>query len=277
MGREARCSVSGLPGSGTALLRVTGGVWNNNAVPPVLSVTCNGRLAGARTVSADVGHCLFPVELSNHLDILLSLDRTFSVPGDVRSLGLMVRGVDFLPLDDLQDPLDDEGWFDWEDHEYFPFRWMGIAARLVVPPRVRERGGFAQLPVSSDCPDGQQLLSVSDGQRFLTTLRLLKGWHVYDLPLEPEACEAEDRRAPQWLSFQLNRLAPSEVHPRDSRALGVRVGPLEVHGDRRRHEYVTRFHAAVGGATSDEVSEGSASRPAARTRCRSARPFRSPC
>lgn len=262
MGREGRCRITGLPPAAPALLRVTGGMWSNRAETPALSVTVNGRPAGTTTVSADVGHCVFPIESSDCLDIELALDRTFSVPGDGRSLGLMVRALEVLVADELEQPLDADGWLEWEHYEYFPFRWMGQTARLVVPPSLRARGRFAQLPVSSDCDDGEQVLSVLAGDagpsavgpasvpadRVLATLRLLRGWHVYEIPLGPAADGVRDNDI-LWLRFHLNRLAPPETHPDDGRALGVRVGPLTIHDDRRRHEYVRRFHAAAQGAT----------------------------
>lgn len=247
MGPSARCRIEGLPSSGPALLRVTGGVWGNKVAPPTLSVTVNGQVAGRAVASEDVGFCVFPIESSGVLDVELALDRTFSVPGDERALGLMVRGIEVFAEEALEKPVDAEGWFEWEDYEYFPFRWMGLSARVVVPGRLRARGRFAQVPVCADCADGEQVLTLSDGDTVLAALPLLGGWHVYDIPLRDESSGEGVPAEPLWLSFRLNRLLPVGAHPTDPRKLGVRVGLLDVHDDRRRHEYVRRFHAAAAG------------------------------
>ncbi|HEY3382577.1 MAG TPA: radical SAM protein [Vicinamibacterales bacterium] len=252
--------MTGLAASGPALLRVTGGVWGNDAVPPVLSVTVNGRPAGATAVSADVGNCLFQIESSDELEIELTLDRTFFVPGDERALGMMVRAVDVLTAEQLEQSIDAEGWFEWEHHEYFPFRWMGLTSRMLLPAPLRARGRFAQVPLSGDCPDGEQVLTVLGGDDVLATLPVLRGWHVYDVSLVPEGC-AKEQIPPEslTLTFRLNTLWPVDRHPDDPRALGIRVGPLEVHDDRHRHQYVKLFHAAatsrgVAGEAGDVLS-----------------------
>jgi molybdenum cofactor biosynthesis enzyme MoaA len=250
MGLASRCRFTGLPAGGPALLRLTGGVWENRTEPPVLSVTINGRHAGSATVSAGVDRLAFPFQCEETVEIELTLDRTFTVPGDGRALGIMVRGLDVLAGDDLGQAVDAEGWLDWEHHEYFPFRWMASSARLVLPAAA-SRGRFAQVPVSADCADGEQVLTIAEGGRTLARWPLLRGWHVYDLALGEPAADAPPFRS---LEFNLNRLWPLESHKADLRELGVRVGPMEVHDDRRRHEYVERFYAApAASGGSDEV------------------------
>jgi hypothetical protein len=193
----------------------------------------------------DVGHCVFPIDSTDSLDIELSHDRTFTVPGDGRALGLMVRGIEVLVSEQLEQPVDADGWFEWEDHEYFPFRWMGLSARVILPGAARARGRFVQLPIAADCPDGEQTLTVASGEDSLAALRLLRGWHIYEVALP--AAEPGENAWPLWIRLTLNRLAPTEVHPDDPRPLGARIGPLEIHDDRRRHEYVLRFHAESAG------------------------------
>jgi hypothetical protein len=250
MGLAGQCRVSGLPASGPALLRVTGGVWQNRAVPPVLTVTVNGRAVGSAQVSADVGPCVFPFQCEETVDIELQLDRTFSVPGDGRALGIMVSALEVLAGADLERPVDAEGWLEWEDHEYFPFRWMARKARLVLSG-ASIRGRFAQLPVSADCADGEQVLTVSEGGRVLAAWPLLRGWHVYDLAFGQAPAPAGTGPF-RSLDFTLNRLWPAESHPKDPRDLGVRVGPLDVHDDRRRHDYVERFYSAPDASAAED-------------------------
>jgi hypothetical protein len=262
MGRTARCRIAGPPRTGPGLLRVTGGGWGQQAAPLHLAATVNGRPAGRAAVGADLGHCVFPIELAASLDVALEVDRTFSVRGDDRALGMMVRSIDVIDLAALEQPVDADGWFEWETHEYFPFHWMGPTARLVVPPSLLARGGFAQLPVASDCADGEQELSVSAGHDGAPVLLpLLHGWHLYDLPL-PEGADATRPGEPLWLTFSLNQVWPASAHPQDRRELGARVGLLEVHGDRRRHESVRRLHSLALGAADTAAPRVAAAAPA---------------
>lgn len=259
MGHEARCRLTGLGSSRNGWVRITGGLWRACTAVPELSVSVNGTPVGHAAISLDIAHRVFPIEVTDPLEIALVLDRTFSVPGDSRTLGMMVRAIDVFLAEDATVPLDAEGWHEWERHEYFPFRWMGREARLIVPARLRQRGRFAGLPVLAPGDTGGQVLTVSGDGRVIARLPLRHGWHIYDLDLADGQPAAADEPASVALSFSLDHLAPDAWRATDPRELGVVVGGLDVHDDRRRHEYVCRFHReaerdhpaddALGGAT----------------------------
>lgn len=246
MGREARCHLTGLGPSRNGWVRITGGLWRACAAVPGLSVSVNGAPIGHAAISLDVAHRVFQVEVTDPLEITLALDRTFSVPGDPRTLGMMVRAIDVFLPEATARPFDAEGWHEWERHEYFPFRWMGREARLIVPSRLRQRGRFMGLPVFAPDDTGGQTLTVSGEARVLARLPLRHGWHVYDLDLTDGQPAAEHEPAWVALSFSLDHLAPDAWRATDPRDLGVAVGELDVHADRRRHDYVCRFHQEAG-------------------------------
>jgi Radical SAM superfamily len=246
MGREARCRVVGLGISGTGLVRIAGGLWRADVTAPQLSVSVNGMLVGSATIGSDVADRVFPVELTDPLDVVLALDRIFTVPGDPRALGMMVRAIDVFSPEWTSTSIDAEGWYQWERHEYFPFRWMRAAARLFLPPILLRRGGFAEVPIFTPGGTAEQVLKVSTACRAVAEIPLRHGWHIYGFELEAVAPSAVDNRAFLELTFSLNRLAPGSWHPADPRELGVAVGEFAVHPDRRRHDFIGRFHRESG-------------------------------
>lgn len=242
MGCEARCRVADVPASGQFYLRITAGHGWPASAAPVLSVAVQGRQAGQCTIRGEFADYLFPVDQSGDIDLTLSLDRTSSAAGDPRALGIMVRTIELFDLTRARAPVDAGGWYEWEHHEYFPFRWMGAAARLLVPSHLWRAGRFAALPVYADIADGSQVLTIGTESGNIAELRLLHGWHVYDFALP--AAQPTDNQAsekPLDLRLRVNRLLPAEVHASDPRELTVRVGVLEVHDDARRHAKVIPF------------------------------------
>lgn len=259
IGRSASCRVTCPQG---AWLRITAG--NGRAgEAPVLSVTARGRLLGARAVSGPASRCLFPIGAAGEVDITLAVDRTFVPPGDGRELGVMVRSVEVVDGAAGDAPVDGEGWNEWERHEYFPFRWMGGEASVLLPAALRRKGRFLALPVCCDYHDRSQVLTVHAGGATLAQVPLLYQWHVYDIEL-PEATPEQRvddagadgstaaaagpgfSDAPLLLAIRANKPLPPEVRGADTRDLSVRVGPLDVHDDPRRHHRVRMFYDAAG-------------------------------
>lgn len=184
-----------------------------------------------------------PSEESGESDIVLSVDRTFVPPGDPRELGVMIRSLDVVDLSTSEAAIEGDGWHELEHHEYFPFRWMGSQAELVLPARLRRRGRFASLPVCSDVQDGDQVLELLGDGKPIARLDLLFSWHVYDVEL-PAVGDSADALG---LMLSVNRLVPDHVKGPDARDLGVRVGALSVHNDGRRHHQVQLLQQAFAG------------------------------
>ncbi len=221
-----------------------------------LSVSVNGRRVGSRVVTAGFSTFLFPLEQAGEVELALSVDPTFVPPGDPRELGVMIRSLEVLDLAASDVPVEGEGWHEWEAQEYFPFRWMGARAQLVLPPRLRQRGRFAALPVCSDVEDGSQVLELWGNGGLVARLPLLYLWHVYDIELPGIVGDARSLD----LTLSLNRLLPEHVQGFDTRELGVRIGMASVHDDARRHRQVVLLQQTIAGrATSSGnsvVSEG---------------------
>ncbi len=243
MGRHARCHASGLEAGQAAWLRITGGRWRASAVSSSLSVRVNGEIVGEAPVDPDVAHRVFPIEIVPALEVALTVDRTFAVPGDTRDLGMMVRGVEICLQDEAEAVIDAEGWYEWERHEYFPFRWMRREARLIVPQRVWRRGPFVSLPIFTPGGTGSQVLRVQANTGIVRTLALRHGWHVYAVDLAGDRSTPAGADASLELSFALDRLDAGSWRGADPRELGVAIGDLEFHDDRLDSEFVRRFHA----------------------------------
>jgi MoaA/NifB/PqqE/SkfB family radical SAM enzyme len=234
MGRAARCHLAGIPHVGGTWLRVEAS--HSSSATPVLRVYANGRSAGEHHVRADDSSYLFAIgEANGALDVDLQLDRTFRVPGDDRELGIAVRALEIV----VPEQVGQDGWYEQERDEYFPFRWMALAARRSVPPG---SGRFLVLPICSELENGAQTLSLTIGNAPWTDVRLLNGWHVYDLAL-PAGNGGGTRAtsATPELVFRIDTCAPLSAHPGDPRELGIKVGDVLRHDDGRRHELARKF------------------------------------
>ena len=252
MSRQARCQLSGVSTSGTNWLRLTAGHGWPAGSCPVLTVEVNGRRVGERAIRGQFSDYLFPLHDAGDLDITLALDRTCRVPGDERDLGVMVRAIEVVDLDRVHAPVDAEGWYEWEHHAYFPFRWMGQEARLLVPADVRARGRFAAVPVYAESDNGWQMLALLAGGEVVANLKLFRGWHVYDFAMPALGFDADPQKLLE-LTFCANRLLPATFHESDPRELSVGVGALEVHDDARRHEKARVFQEWGFAGSGDEL------------------------
>jgi MoaA/NifB/PqqE/SkfB family radical SAM enzyme len=247
MSGEAHCRIADLPTTGVAWLRVVAGHgWPASSLP-VLSVSVDGRPASRHAIRREFCEYLLPLgQTSGVADVTFALDRTSRAAGDPRELGIMVREIAVIDLASAQTPLDAGGWYDWERHEYFPFRWMGAEGRLLLPAQVWQRGRFAAVPIYTDVEDGQQTLTVSMGPDVLAEMRLTHGWHVHDFLLPAHGPEGgAETVQPLELTFRVNRLLPPGFNPSDPREISIRVGELEVHDDARRHERARVFAEAA--------------------------------
>jgi hypothetical protein len=256
MAAAASCRIGGPSGAGPAWLRVTARHTAPSA--PALSVSVNGRSVGSHTLSPGTSPYLFPIDgggpAEGNLDVTLAVDRTFRAPGDDRDLGVMIYALDVL----VPDPADAEGWYEWERGDYFPWRWMGIRATVAIPPG---RGRFASFAACPQPGVSGQILSVLADSAPVADLRLLDGWHLYDLTL-PAASQSGSAAGPV-LTLVLDRLAPAASHPSDPRDLGVRVGEIERHDDARRHARAQTFYDwAIENVVPGRADRSSASRRA---------------
>jgi MoaA/NifB/PqqE/SkfB family radical SAM enzyme len=262
--REASCRLGATGANGPGLLRISSGLWRAHSRAPRIEVSVNGRPAGGAIVSLDLAHRVFPVDICATLDIDLALDGTFTVPGDPRDLGMMVRDIQLFSADGVAGCIDAEGWYEWERHEYFPFRWMGKDARVVLPLTLLGPARFVEVPIYAPGRTGEQTLTAAAGS--VARIPLRHGWHIYAFEVPDVLRARAGERAFADLAFALDRMAGGSWHEGDPRELGVAVGDITFHDDRRRHDFVARFHAetALMGAAAaggDPVAGTTASTP----------------
>gem|GEM_PF-357830 len=234
-GLEARCRMTNLPPAARPWLRLTAEYPDLGSPGPALSVTVNGAPGGRRVVEARRTTYLFPISPCQTAEVTLVLDRTFSVPGDGRALGLMVRGLEVIDLEPMSEPLAAEGWYPLETHEYFPFRWMGAQANVVIPPRALRRGRFLSVPIHSELGDGAQTLTISRGETLVARLPLWRYWNIYDVELTAASPSDKPALEPVVLRLAVDPLIPAGLLGSDRRQLGIRVGTFDFHDDLRRH------------------------------------------
>ena len=215
-GREAHCRLE-VPRAGVNWLRVIAS-HPGCAAAPMLSVSADGALLGKRATRRGCFAYLFPFSTAGMTELGFRLDRTFQVPGDSRDLGLLVRSIDVVDVEQVDDPLDGEGWYEWEYGQYFPCRWMVSESRLLLPARLRGDARFATLPVYSGFEDRSQVLTVLAGESVIVAMPLQTDWHLYDFPLPVPAVPVGTR--PLELRFRLNRVAATG----DSRVRPTRAG-----------------------------------------------------
>ena len=137
-----------------------------------------------------------------------------------------------------------EGFYGEERDDMSRFRWMSGSAELTVPAEAASRNRFLALPIFSEFRDFSQVLTVRRGDRVLAEFTLLDRWNDYDVPLVPEGGTGDGTPAGSdvTLTLTLNTLVPRESCPDETRQLGVRVGPPELHDDERLHFYGKGFY-----------------------------------
>ena len=142
-----------------------------------------------------------------------------------------------------------EGFYGEERDDISRFRWMSGSAELTVPAEAASRNRFLTLPIFSEFRDFSQVLTVRCGGRVLAELTLLDQWNHYDVPLAPEGGIGEGAPAGSnvILTLTLNTLVPRESCPDETRQLGVRVGPPELHDDEGLHRALLASPAKTGG------------------------------
>jgi len=134
-----------------------------------------------------------------------------------------------------------EGWYAWEYDKVFVFRWMASQARVLLPEAVAREFRYFVFPAFSEFSDYSQRLRVTRDGRELANLPLLYQWCQYSLDLRGGDQDAAPA-GPLELHFHLNKVFPAKYHSGDGRELGIRLGVLDYHNDRQRHEDFLFFH-----------------------------------
>jgi MoaA/NifB/PqqE/SkfB family radical SAM enzyme len=135
-----------------------------------------------------------------------------------------------------------KGWYEEERDDFSAFRWMSESAELAIPAGEAARFRYLTLPVFSEFRNFSQVLTVRRDGRVLAEIPLLDHWNYYGIPLSPEGAGEAAVPSPEiLLTLSLNKLFPFKHHPDDTRRLGVRIGPLDLHDDETIHRNLFAF------------------------------------
>ena len=142
-----------------------------------------------------------------------------------------------------------KGFYEEERDDLYAFRWMSGSGELTVPAEAASRNRFLTLPVLSVFMDFSQVLTVRRGGRVLAELTLLDNWHSYDIPLALEGGPGDGAPAGPdvTLTLSMNKTVPREYFPDETRQIGVRIGPPELHDDEERHRDLRTFRMSADG------------------------------
>lgn len=203
---------------------------------PRLEVFLDGRSLGQAVVPTQFSTLFFPFSspAGGEIPFTLRLDRTHSVPGDGRALGIMIQAAAVIAAGTQDDPVYGAGWHGWETEGYSTFRWMGRRGEILLPWKQVRAHRYLTIPVFLDFPDIDQTLTLSVRGRIEAEWPVIQGWGYcsYDLARLREMPESE---IPPVLELSVDRLHPVQRHAGDGRELGIRIGPLEFHDDDAWH------------------------------------------
>ncbi len=209
---------------------------------PIMEIYLQGRKISEEEIEAPFASYAFPLKGRGNLEIEFVLNKSFSVPGDNRDLGVMIRDLEIISQPEETAFLG--GWYGEEKGEFFPFRWMKKKSCLLVSTEVANEMKYLSFYAFSEYGNLSQKLSFYCGGRKKVEIPLLHGWNFYSLELFSPDLFSSNQGRNNWLEVELllNKLFPSSYHPRDGRELGARFSRLEFHQDDRLHQNASFYH-----------------------------------
>ena len=240
---QARCLISGLPENKEKYLKIRAGHPYPGEKNPVLSVFYGKDLLGTRTILAEEGAYYFPLNFSGReFEIILKLDRTFAstVTGDSRALGVLVKEIEGIIPGDEQ-LLYEQGWYEWEYDDFFPFAWMKKKANIFLHSRQLIANRYISFYAYSEFANFKQRLRVELDGRDLGEVSLIRNWNFYSFPL-PEYSSDTNYRSRHELILTLDSIFPAKYHPHDPRELGMKLALFQFHDDEERYCNSLLFH-----------------------------------
>lgn len=216
----------------------------------ILELYINGQKKGEKEIDGSFCSYAFPFEETGNIQFDFALNKTFSVHGDGRQLGIMLRRMESIKASEASIFL--EGWYGWEFDDLFPFRWMKKKAKFNLSAEYERKHKYISFYIFSEFHDFSQKLNISLHDRALSEITLLPKWNFYSFPLQlapsvkkeqmnPESEMAPDRPGTDELNLCLNRVLPEEYHQGDGRQLGIRVSHPEFHDQDETHRLFMFF------------------------------------
>jgi len=134
-----------------------------------------------------------------------------------------------------------KGWYEWEYHDLFPFRWMLKEAKLSISIEELRKYKYLSFVLFSEFYDCSQYLSINLMGKAIVSFALLPHWNHYSLSLPADLDNFEEKRKIEF-ALLLNKIFPLQYHPVDARELGIRVAPLELHNSEEKHNHFLFFY-----------------------------------
>ena len=246
MKQEASCLFQNLPKNTEKYLRIEAGHPFDGEENPVLTVYANGIKAGEKEVLSGERTYFVPLDfLPDSFEIELKLNKAFSseITEDSRQLGILVKRIDIY-FPDKEELVYEQGFFEWEYTEFFPFAWMSQKANLYLPANQLKTHKYFSFYVFSQYANfGQKLKLVLDGVD-LGEVPLIKNWNFYSFAI-PETVIKDDQRSAYELHLSLNKLYPLKYHPEDPRELGAKISNIKFHDEDEIHKEFHFFHKNI--------------------------------
>ncbi|MFQ6037555.1 MAG: radical SAM protein [Candidatus Aminicenantales bacterium] len=215
---------------------------------PCLTILVDGVRVQKEKVRPEEMAYIFPIRPKKKSSLVeLHLDRTFpaDVTGDTRELGVWIKEIRVFAAG-KDEVIYGEGWFEQEQDEFFPFRWMALQAKGFLPGEALRRNRYVEFHGFSGFRDLSQTLEVQIDGKSLGTLPLLHNWNYYSFDVRPffesDHNLPEERTDFYELRLILNKPYPRELHEQDARHLGMRVSDIRFHDDDATHQNFLFFH-----------------------------------
>lgn len=246
MREEASCLFQEIPAMREKYLVIETGHPFDGEENPVLTIFSNGTKAGKKEIISNDRIYFIPLDYkSDSFEIVLKLNKIFSpeVTGDSRRLGILVKKID-IHLAEKAEIVYEQGWYEWEYNEFFPFAWMTREANLFLPAnQLKTHKYFSFYAFSQYANFGQKLKLVLEGSE-LCEVPLIKNWNFYSFAV-PESVIKEDHKSGYELHLSLDKLYPMKYHEEDPRELGAKISQIKFHDDDEIHKEFQFFHRNI--------------------------------
>jgi MoaA/NifB/PqqE/SkfB family radical SAM enzyme len=246
MKQEASCLFQNLPRNTEKYLRIEASHPFEGEENPVLTVYENGIKANEKEVLSAERTYFIPLDyLSDSIEIEFKLNKVFppEITGDSRKLGILVKRIDIY-FPEKEELVYEQGWYEWEYKEFFPFAWMTQEANLFLPAnQLKNHKYFSFYAFSQYANFDQKLKLVLDGIE-QCEIPLIKKWNFYSFAI-PESVTEENHRSAYELRLSLNKLYPLRYHEEDPRELGAKISHIKFHNEDEIHKEFQFFHKNI--------------------------------
>lgn len=243
MNQEAHLNIKGINVPGKKYLQLIAGHSFPSKEYPTLKIYLNGHLSLKRAIQDEFSSYFIPFEDVGDIWIELVLDGVFKIPEDSRDLGIIVRKIELITLNE-ENFLYGEGWHGWEDGK--SFRWTPKRAQLLISSKLLKGTKYISFFANSKYSNFSQKLTVFYEGKLISKIPLFHKWNYYCCSLLSDKWEKKEeetkKEGVRELVFLLNKLIPDNVQKKDTRELGIKVKNIVFHNDKNSFEEFQYFH-----------------------------------